>query len=109
MLTFVPVYAGIMLAGGSAAASAGSQTMVFGAAQLIARASDALLVPAAGGLMSLSAVADVYKRQQMAHCGMHRREFERLLGEARSQEQVKARLYRSLSLLAGAAVIILAV
>ena len=46
---------------------------------------------------------------QMAHCGMYRREFERLLSEARGQEQVKTRLYRSLSMLAGAAVIILSV
>lgn len=44
---------------------------------------------------------------QMAHCGRYQREFERLLIEAREQERIKSRLYRSLSMLAGAAVIIL--
>lgn len=60
MLVFVPIYAGIMLAGGGAAAAAGSQTLVFGAAQLIGRAADTALVPAAGGLMSLSAVSSLF-------------------------------------------------
>lgn len=46
---------------------------------------------------------------QMAHCSMYRREFERLLDDARGQEQTKSRLYRSLSMLASAAVIILSV
>lgn len=60
MLTFVPIYAGIMLAGGGTAAAAGSQTMVFGAAQLIGRCADTMLVPAAGGMMALSAVSGLF-------------------------------------------------
>lgn len=46
---------------------------------------------------------------QLAHCALHLREVNRLLGEARSQERVKGRLYRSLSMLACAAVLILSV
>ena len=60
MLAFVPVYAGIMIAGGGAASATGSQTLVFGAAQLIGRVADTALVPAAGGLMSLSAVSSLF-------------------------------------------------
>lgn len=65
MLTFVPIYAGIMLAGGSAATAAGSQTLVFGAAQLIGRVADTSLVPAAGGLMSLSAVSSLFSELRL--------------------------------------------
>ena len=46
---------------------------------------------------------------QMAHCELYLREFARLLQEVRSQESIKSRLYRSLSMLACAAVIILSV
>lgn len=60
MLTFVPIYAGIMLAGGSTATATGSQAMVFGASQLIARAADTMLMPAAGGLMALSTVSGLF-------------------------------------------------
>lgn len=46
---------------------------------------------------------------QLAHCRLHGREFARLLEQAREQERTKGKLYRSLSLLASAAVAILAI
>ena len=46
---------------------------------------------------------------QLAHCALHFKEVNRMLEEARAQERVKGRLYRSLSMLGCAAVIILSV
>ena len=59
MMAFVPVYAGILLAGGSSAAL-GSQSLIFGAAQLFARLADSVLLPAAGGLVAGSVVSGLF-------------------------------------------------
>ena len=60
MLIFVPVYAGILLAGGQAVTAARGQAVVFGASQFLAQAVDRWFAPAAGGILAVAAVGGLF-------------------------------------------------